>query len=154
MELDILRKELDRIGRSLDYLILLRLSLAVLVGEVKEERQLPIHQPGREEKIYNLQREFAEQTGADAESLVNIFGELISSAIRVEESMDRYRLEVKEEDITAIKQELNAANWAVNDFISHMDCVKEALCGAGIAGDKFLVLLSEYYKDSFHQNKN
>ena len=58
MELDIIRKELDKLGQSLDYIILLRLSLAILVGEVKEERQLPIYQSGREEKIYNSQKSF------------------------------------------------------------------------------------------------
>ena len=51
MELDIIRKELDKLGQSLDYIILLRLSLAILVGEVKEEQQLPIYQSAREEKI-------------------------------------------------------------------------------------------------------
>ena len=75
MELDIIRKELDKLGQSLDYIILLRLSLAILVGEVKEEQQLPIYQSAREEKIYNSQKSFAEQTGADSESLVNIFRE-------------------------------------------------------------------------------
>ena len=44
MKLDIIRKELDKLGQSLDYIILLRLSLAILVGEVKEEQQLPIYQ--------------------------------------------------------------------------------------------------------------
>ena len=58
MELDIIRKELDKLGQSLDYIILLRLSLAILVGEVKEERQLPIYQSGREEKIYKSQKSF------------------------------------------------------------------------------------------------
>lgn len=50
MELDIIRKELDKLGQSLDYIILLRLSLAILAGEVKEEQQLPIYQSAREEK--------------------------------------------------------------------------------------------------------
>ncbi len=154
MELDIIRKELDKLGQSLDYIILLRLSLAILVGEVKEEQQLPIYQSEREEKIYNSQKSFAERTGADSESLVNIFRELIASAIRIETNMERYRFEVKEGDIKAIKQELNASNQILSDFISHMDSVKEILHENGITGDKFLVSLSEYYKNLFNSNES
>ena len=147
MELEIIRKELDKLDQSLDYIILLRLSLAILVGEVKEEQQLPIHQSEREETIYNLQKLFAEQTGVDSESLVNIFGELISSAIRIEENIGRYQLEVKESDVNAIKQELDASNQLLKDFIIHMDSVKDILHENGILGDKFLVSLSRYYKN-------
>ena len=154
MELDIIRKELDQLGQSLDYIILLRLSLAILVGEVKEERHLPIYQSAREEKIYDSQKSFAEQTGADSESLVNIFRELIASAIRVETNMERYRLEVKEDDIKAIKQELNTSNQILSDFIMHMDSVKKILHGNGIEGDKFLASLSGYYKNIFDSNES
>ena len=154
MELDIIRKELDKLGQSLDYIILLRLSLAILVGEVKEERQLPIYQSAREEKIYNFQKSFTEQTGADSESLVNIFRELIASAIRIEKNMDHYRIEVEEADIKAVKQELNTSNQILSDFIIHMDSVKEILLKNGIAGDKFLVSLSEYYKSMFNSSEN
>ena len=154
MELDIIRKELDKLGQSLDYIILLRLSLAILVGEVKEERQLPIYQSAREEKIYNFQKSFAEQTGADSESLVNIFRGLIASAIRIEKNMDHYRIEVEEADIKAVKQELNTSNQILSDFIIHMDSVKEILLKNGIAGDKFLVSLSEYYKSMFNSSEN
>ena len=154
MELDIIRKELDKLGQSLDYIILLRLSLAILVGEVKEERQLPIYQSAREEKIYNFQKSFAEQTGADSESLVNILRELIASAIRIEKNMDHYRIEVEEADIKAVKQELNTSNQILSDFIIHMDSVKEILLKNGIAGDKFLVSLSEYYKSMFNSSEN
>lgn len=154
MELDTIRKELDQLGQSLDYMILLRLSLAILVGEVKEEQQLPIYQSAREEKIYNSQKLFAEQTGADSESLVKIFGELIASAIRVEKDMDRYRLEVKEADLNAIKQELSTSNQLIREFVTHMDAVKERLHENGIAGDRFLVLLSEYYKDSLNSGED
>lgn len=154
MELDIIRKELDKLGQSLDYIILLRLSLAILVGEVKEEQQLPIYQSAREEKIYNSQKVFAEQTGADSESLVNIFKELIASAIRIEKNMEHYRHEVKEADVKAIKQELNTSNQILSDFIIHMDSVKEALHENGIVGDKFLVSLSEYYKNLFNSNES
>lgn len=153
MELDIIRKELDKLDQSLDYIILLRLSLAILVGEVKEERQLPIYQPAREEKIYNFQKSFAEQTGADSESLVNIFRELIASAIRIEKNMEHYRIEVKEADIKAVMQELNTSDQILSDFMIHMDSVKEILLKNGISGDKFLVSLSEYYKNMFHSNK-
>lgn len=35
MQLDTIRKELDQLDKSLDYIMLLRQSLAVLVAEVK-----------------------------------------------------------------------------------------------------------------------
>ncbi|MBD5550336.1 MAG: chorismate mutase [Lachnospiraceae bacterium] len=125
-----------------------------VTGEVKEEQQLPIYQSAREEKIYNSQKVFAEQTGADSESLVNIFKELIASAIRIEKNMEHYRLEVKEADVKAIKQELNTSNQILSDFIIYMDSVKEVLHENGIVGDKFLVSLSEYYKNLFNSNES
>lgn len=146
MKLGSIREELDRIGRSLDYMILLRLSLAILVGEIKEEQKLPIHQPEREETIYRSQKEFAEQTGADPESLVRIFRELIASAIRMEENMDRYRIDINGETLKIVEQELDASSQKLWDFIRHMDSVKELLHKNGIAGDELLALLAEYYK--------
>lgn len=146
MKLESIREELDRIGRSLDYMILLRLSLAILVGEIKEEQKLPIHQPEREETIYRSQKEFAEQTGADPESLVRIFRELIASAIRMEENMERYRIDINGETLKIVEQELDASSQKLWDFIRHMDSVKELLHKNGIAGDELLALLAEYYK--------
>lgn len=146
MKLESIREELDRIGRSLDYMILLRLSLAILVGEIKEEQKLPIHQPEREETIYRSQKEFAEQTGADPESLARIFRELIASAIRMEENMERYRIDINRETLKIVEQELDASSQKLWDFIRHMDSVKELLHKNGIAGDELLALLAEYYK--------
>lgn len=146
MKLESIREELDRIGRSLDYMILLRLSLAILVGEIKEEQKLPIHQPEREETIYRSQKEFAEQTGADPESLVRIFRELIASAIRMEENMERYRIDINGETLKIVEQELDASSQKLWDFVRHMDSVKELLHKNGIAGDELLALLAEYYK--------
>lgn len=68
--------------------------------------------------------------------------------------MEHYRFEVKEADIKAIKQELNTSNQILSDFISHMDSVKEILHENRITGDKFLVSLSEYYKNLFNSNES
>ena len=68
--------------------------------------------------------------------------------------MDHYRIEVEEADIKAVKQELNTSNQILSDFIIHMDSVKEILLKNGIAGDKFLVSLSEYYKSMFNSSEN
>ena len=48
MELQKIREKLDKIDRSINYLIFLRTSAAVLVGETKKEQDLPIFQPKRE----------------------------------------------------------------------------------------------------------
>ena len=42
MELQKIREKLDKIARSINYLILLRMPAAVLVGETKKEQDLPI----------------------------------------------------------------------------------------------------------------
>lgn len=153
MELDTIRTELDKLGQSLDYIILLRMSLAILVGEVKEEKKLPIYQSAREEKIYNAQKAFAAQTGADPTALVNIFRELIASAIQTEKNTERYRFEVKEADREAVWQELDTSNQILSDFIIHMDSVKEKLHEKGIAGDQFLASFAEYYKSAFNSKE-
>ena len=58
MELQKIREKLDKIDRSINYLIFLRTSAAVLVGETKKEQDLPIFQPKREKEIYQRQKVF------------------------------------------------------------------------------------------------
>lgn len=146
MELDAIRKKLDKLDQSLDYIILLRLSLAILVGEVKEEQHLPIYQAAREEKIYNSQKSFSEQTGADPELLTHVFQELIDAAIRIEKNLDQYRFEIKDTDLEAVEQALGLSDHVLDDFISYMDSMKEILHKNGITGNQHLFALSRYYK--------
>lgn len=146
MELDAIRKKLDKLDQSLDYIILLRLSLAILVGEVKEEQHLPIYQATREEKIYNSQKKISEQTGADPELLTLVFQELIDAAIRIEKDLEQYRFEVKDTDIEAVERALSMSEHVLDDFLSHMDSVKETLQKNGIVGNRHLATLSRYYK--------
>lgn len=149
MELDIIRKQLDQLDQSLDYIILLRLSLAILVGEVKEEKHLPIYQSAREEKIYASQKHFANQTGADTDLLTHVFKELITAAIRIEKDLEQYRLEISATDTKAIEQELQKSNQVLGDFIAYMDSVKAKLQAKALVGDKVLSVLAEYYRNSF-----
>lgn len=148
MELDVIRKELDNLDQALDYIILLRLSLAILVGEVKEEKHLPIYQAAREEKIYTSQRLFSEQTGADPELLTHTSKELIAAAIRIEENLGDYRQKIKEADLKMIEQALCKSNQVLGDFVSQMDSVKETLNDKSITGNSVLVALSKYYKNA------
>lgn len=154
MDLDTIRKELDKLDRSLDYIILLRLSLASLVGEVKAEQHMPIFQSDREEKIYESQRLFSEQTGLDPELLTHVSKELIAATIRIERNAEQYRLASNETGMKAIEQELNKSNQVLDDFISYMDSVKEALHEQGIKGKKVLASLSEYYRGSFNSKES
>lgn len=147
MELDAIRKQLDQLDQSLDYIILLRLSLAILVGKVKEEQHLPIYQSAREEKIYSSQKSFSEQTGANPEALTRVFKELIAAAIRIESNLGEYQFEIKEDDLSAVGQALGMSNQVLGDFISHMDSVKETLHKSGIEGNKLLASLSKYYEN-------
>lgn len=154
MELDVIRKQLDKLDRSLDYIILLRLSLAILIGEVKEEKKLPFYQSAREEKIYTSQKQFAEQTGADTELLNHVFKELIAAAIRIEKDLGRYQLEIKETDIKAVEQELHKSNQILENFISQMDSVKARLQENGLTGNEVLTSLAEYYRHFFNRLNN
>lgn len=149
MELDVIRKQLDQLDQSLDYIILLRLSLAILVGEVKEEKHLPIVQSAREEKIYASQKQFAEQTGADTDLLTHVYKELITAAIKMEKDLGRYRLEINATETKTIEQELQKSNLVLGDFIAYMDSVKARLQEKGMVGDKVLSALAEYYRNSF-----
>lgn len=154
MELDEIRKELDKLDRSLDYIILLRLSLAILVGEVKEEQNMPIYQSAREEKIFRSQVLFSEQTGADSELLERIFKNLITATIQIEENKKRYQLDFSETDMKFIEDELYETNQVLIDFITHMDLVKEALLRKDINGEKLLASLSNFYRNILNEGKN
>ena len=72
MELQKIREKLDKIDRSINYLIFLRTSAAVLVGETKKEQDLPIFQPKREKEIYQRQKVFAEERGINEQLLIQI----------------------------------------------------------------------------------
>lgn len=154
MELDTIRKELDKLDKSLDYIMLFRQSLAVLVGEVKEEQHLPIFQSEREEKIYNSQRLFAEQTGADTELLVNVFRELIAAAIRTEKNIGQYQSTTKENHIQVVDQELQQSNQLLSAFVACMDLAISTLYENGITNSDVLALLAKYHKNSLSIKEN
>lgn len=154
MELKQIRKELDKLDKSLDYIILFRLSLAVLVGEIKEKQHLPLYQPEREKEIYNFQKQFSEQTGADPELLGHVFQELIAAAMRIEKNAEHYCSESEEIDVNMVESELYASNQILSDFIAHMDSVKQKLHGNHLTGDKVLASLAKYDKNRLNSSRN
>ena len=68
MELQKIREKLDKIDRSINYLIFLRTSAAVLVGETKKEQDLPIFQP-KERRRFIKDRKYLQRR----EGLMNSF---------------------------------------------------------------------------------
>ena len=85
-------------------------SLAILVGEAKEEKHLPIVQSAREVKIYASQKRFAVQTGADTDLLTHVYKELITAATKIEKDLGRYRLEINATETKTIEQELQKSS--------------------------------------------
>lgn len=153
MELDAIRKQLDKLDRSLDYIILLRMSLAVLVGKVKDEKGLPIYQADREKKIYDSQKAFSEHTGVNSELLVEIYQKLIGEAVRIEENLEQYPSKVDGHKAKSVEQLLDSGEQALSEFIALMDSVKDGLNHDDIRGREFFVSLSNYYESKLEQRQ-
>ena len=86
MKLSEIREQLDKLDKCLDFIILLRTSLTILVGKVKSEQNLPIYYPDREQKIYDARESFSEKTGVNIEVLSRIYSLLISESVRIEKT--------------------------------------------------------------------
>lgn len=148
MELEVIRKQLDKLDQCLDYIVMLRTPLAILVGKVKNEKNLPIYQPARETEIYNKQALFAESTGVNSDLLTHVYKLLIAEAIRIEKNLEVYDFDVDEQHIKILEENLNISEQILNDFIIQMESVKNILNSDGVKGDEFFNTVSKYYEDT------
>ena len=118
MELQKIREKLDKIDRSINYLIFLRTSAAVLVGETKKEQDLPIFQPKREKEIYQRQKVFAEERGINEQLLIQISKLLIEEAVDIEEKILSNSITYEEEEQLDIWGKLEQSEKSLEDFLA------------------------------------
>ena len=124
MELQKIREKLDKIDRSINYLIFLRTSAAVLVGETKKEQDLPIFQPKREKEIYQRQKVFAEERGINEQLLIQISKLLIEEAVDIEEKILSNSITYEEEEQLDIWEKLEQSEKSLEDFLAVMEEMK------------------------------
>ena len=124
MELQKIREKLDKIDRSINYLIFLRTSAAVLVGETKKEQDLPIFQPKREKEIYQRQKVFAEERGINEQLLIQISKLLIEEAVDIEEKILSNAITYEEEEQLDIWGKLEQSEKSLEDFLAVMEEMK------------------------------
>ena len=124
MELQKIREKLDKIDRSINYLIFLRTSAAVLVGETKKEQELPIFQPKREKEIYQRQKVFAEERGINEQLLIQISKLLIEEAVAIEEKILSNSITYEEEEQLDIWEKLEQSEKSLEDFLAVIEEMK------------------------------
>ena len=124
MELQKIREKLDKIDRSINYLIFLRTSAAVLVGETKKEQDLPIFQPKREKEIYQRQKVFAEERGINEQLLIQISKLLIEEAVAIEEKILSNSITYEEEEQLDIWGKLEQSEKSLEDFLAVIEEMK------------------------------
>lgn len=143
MELEHIRKQLDKLDQSLKYIILLRTSLAVSVGKVKAEKDLPVYQADREQAIYGALKDFCEQTGVNIKLLTGIYKDLIAESIRIEENLEQYLHTTCCDHLEVIAPPLDRSMQSLNEFVTHMDSVTDCLNARCVDGNSFFKLISE-----------
>jgi len=86
MDLKEVREEIDKVDNAIRYLLVFRMSLIPIVTKIKLENGMELHQPGREEAIYNKIREFAGDAGVDSDFVIEIYKSMIKKALEIEET--------------------------------------------------------------------
>jgi len=107
MDLKQVREEIDKIDNAIRNLLVLRMSLIPIVTRIKLENNLELHQPGREEAIYNSIREFSKNTGIDSDLVIEIYRLMIKKALEIEAGGIKASVEVSDE-IMEEYEKLNA----------------------------------------------
>ncbi|MCP3177953.1 chorismate mutase [Desulfuromonas sp. KJ2020] len=83
MDIDTLREEINRLDDELLKIFNQRADLALKIGEIKKERQLPVYDPEREKRIF--QRMKAMNPGPlEDEAIVRLFERVIDESRRLE----------------------------------------------------------------------
>ena len=89
MDLEQVRNEIDKIDSEIRKLLASRMSLIPIVAKIKIEKGIKMHQPRREEEIYNRIREFAKEAKIDEELLVEIYRLIIKKSLEIECEYER-----------------------------------------------------------------
>lgn len=105
MELDLVRKELNKYDDAIKNLIALRMSLIPIVADVKMKNDLPLFQGKREEEIYKKIEVFANENGVNPDLLKDIYKLIIADALQIEESI------VKNPENSIINKEIDESKF-------------------------------------------
>lgn len=87
MELDLVRKELNKYDNIIKNMIVFRMSLIPIVADIKIKNDLPLFQGKREEEIYRNIEIFCEQNGISANLVKDIYKLIIANALEIEHNI-------------------------------------------------------------------
>lgn len=87
MELDEIRKKLDKIDNGIVLLLAERLSLMPYVANYKIKHNIARHQPEREKEILSKKTELGEKNGLRKEYIEDIFKRIIEESHIVEKKI-------------------------------------------------------------------
>lgn len=118
MELDLVRKELNKYDDTIKILVALRMSLIPIVADIKIKNNLPLFQAKREAEIYNKIEKFALENGVNKELVKDIYKLIISDAMRIEETISKNE---EESIINKNKEELN--NDIIKENFQRLDSI-------------------------------
>ena len=76
MEIEELRREIDRLDHELLRIFNERANLALHIGEIKKERDLPVYDPAREKRIFDRMRG-ANPGPLEDDAIVRLFDRVI-----------------------------------------------------------------------------
>jgi len=83
LDIDQLRKEIDRLDQELLRIFNERAGLALKIGEIKKERGMPVYDPEREKRIF--ERMSAANPGPlENEAITRLFERVIDESRRLE----------------------------------------------------------------------
>jgi chorismate mutase len=85
MDLEELRKKINKIDNDLISLLFERTELSRKVAEYKKENNLEIYQPQREKEIIKEKRKLAEENNLDAEFIENLFKLIMENSKKIQE---------------------------------------------------------------------
>jgi chorismate mutase len=88
MTIDEIRREIDRLDSELLCIFNRRASLALMIGEIKKDRALPVYDPSREKQIFERMKR-DNKGPLDDHAIVRMFERVIDESRRLERIMTR-----------------------------------------------------------------
>jgi len=83
VDINEIRREIDRLDDELLRIFNQRAALALKIGEIKKECELPVYDPSREQKIFERMRQ-ANPGPLDSGAIVRMFERVIDESRRLE----------------------------------------------------------------------